>query len=1311
MPPRKKAARGTLKRSSSDGPELEDMGSEPKRQRADVPAVSTSHITLNNSPAHRARKPVTYTSKATKARQKSRVSGGSPKITHFFNAENKPKAGRALFHLSPSPRSKAKAKSKLFGSPKASLKRRGSKASASANNSRMDISVDQPELEEDEEITAPAPGRLLPVSTPPRPSSADNALDEHDEQDDQPAPLPFLSPVKPIEGPGLEIRTPLKGRIIPASIQSLSKRVARADGPSIPLFAATPRVFPSEIPEQLTDDSPTKSRTAPVFAPAPTPVMVPSTPAPKNNSVPSFAPSAQRVPTVTEEGSPTKRPAPVFGPTPARPPPSLRREEDSKAIHRPLFAPADSVTTPAHHAQTLPAAPPPLPTMSSAVPETTIPDTPTAQRRTPTFAPGLLFPPPDQANGGNQKAKVSRAPIFGVLDEGEEEGTPRTAKLDSVPEQNETKSKAEKNEDQEGANISMEDIFATAMVPSMDQLGLSEANLATPSAPANEPIASTSTDTLGPLVSLNGPVLTEEPASVSAASGPSVVTRSRSRSASASGSVPLQASTKAGSRAGSVSATSRTGSVSNSRANSVSAPARPGSRRGSNISLPPLVTDPVTLSRTNSLDQSNPNPLSHLQYRISQTAAAMMDTPGEEIPSAFPDAGGGNATDDDGNISTSPLSSLPEEMSFDMLGVGDKTAGDSTMKNGDETVREGDDTIQNEDTTMRDPDRSMSMRDPRQTIFSPSSSLPAPTSPVSSVHGDTAMDEDAVIDVVGLSSPPRPLPRPEVIPHSPGASTSSLTSIDTDTEEEAQEKAPAKSMIPVPKRPLTPGGDVGGPAKKQNGIAPGPNKAESTKNGIAPGPTKQAPSRSGTTPAPTRNGTIPASAKATARVPPTPIRAPTGPPARPSHAPTNAAESSTSGLGIGKPSTAKAGMGTRTRTSISRTARSLAAPTASTAAKTRAKVVTAPPPPRGRITSFMKPNAPTRVVSTTMAPPPIPASGSKTPHKGMSKDDSDIRGPRRSMISDDTQASLSSLSNALEKLARPSFGSASTSTRPGEIPPRPGTSMGFSSRPSSSMGFTRPTKPGPSASGSRPAQPAGGIKRTADPVAGKGLKSSTGAETTKVGGTTSVLGKGKGKAKDGDTSRNDDDAEYGDGKKLKAKDDPNAPLRSCAIFVDVRTAEGEDAGSLFCDMLRDLGAKIVSRPTPSTTHFVFKSGHQSTLTKHKLYDDPKPFLVGIGWVVECVEKREHVGEERFAIKTDEVSALDLRERRKSQLPHQMQDMARDPNPNGPKFGTVSAEAAAVAKSLEASMAEVEREAEAAAERSKKRAQQKLFPRV
>jgi hypothetical protein len=83
------------------------------------------------------------------------------------------------------------------------------------------------------------------------------------------------------------------------------------------------------------------------------------------------------------------------------------------------------------------------------------------------------------------------------------------------------------------------------------------------------------------------------------------------------------------------------------------------------------------------------------------------------------------------------------------------------------------------------------------------------------------------------------------------------------------------------------------------------------------------------------------------------------------------------------------------------------------------------------------------------------------------------------------------------------------------------------------------------------------------------------------------------------------------------------------------------------------------------------------------------------------------------------------------MPHQMQFMARDPNPAGPRFGTTSAEAAAVAKcmriypvlflhtqltiwhlsALEASMAEVEQDAELAAERSKKRTQQKLFPRT
>lgn len=35
--------------------------------------------------------------------------------------------------------------------------------------------------------------------------------------------------------------------------------------------------------------------------------------------------------------------------------------------------------------------------------------------------------------------------------------------------------------------------------------------------------------------------------------------------------------------------------------------------------------------------------------------------------------------------------------------------------------------------------------------------------------------------------------------------------------------------------------------------------------------------------------------------------------------------------------------------------------------------------------------------------------------------------------------------------------------------------------------------------------------------------------------------------------------------------------------------------------------------------------------------DPKPFVVGIAWVVECVEKRAKVDEERFKIDVDVIN--------------------------------------------------------------------------
>ncbi|CAE6448123.1 unnamed protein product [Rhizoctonia solani] len=1289
MPPRKKT-RGTLKRSSSDSADEDNINS--KRPRADR-GDATSHISLDIAAAPRPRKQVTYKSKA---RQKAGLGVISPpKLTNFgFNVENKPKHGRALFHLSPSPRARAK-RSKVFATPKASRRKsRGGVNTSAEISSRTELTVD-----EDSEEEGPEPNNSIGTSV------------EHEEFDDQPAPLPTLPAIRPIGGPGLEIRTPLQGRVVP-TLQSLSKRPHTTP---IPLFAATPRRLPTHLPPVTgggTNIPPSPSKpNLPIFAPTPSRASaVPSTPAHKSRTMPIFTPSLHR----TEEASPTKRPPPVFAPT---------------------ENPFASVTTPAH-SNALPTVPPKLPLFSAALPATVIPETPTTKGRSlPTFTPKMLFPPPI-AEESEEKALtrgVSKPPAFGGVVEDEDESTPRANRWVAQPkEQDSPLEKVEIKQaevgpkqaedlvatpaEEEPADVSMADLFNNTMVqftPRSARIMRGEQCFFGP--PDSEPEYIESSQP-------NERVKIPQPIEHTVSSQPvpetklsplvsARVTRSRSRSesASASGSVtrggsvgPSRAGSVTLSRAGSqeleTKSASRTPSpiaeneptLSTSRRDSASPKERSRSTsvaveipapvtvtpRSASLSLTPLVTDQPTLSALKSRSQSRTNSMD--EYRATQTAAMMMDTPrDEDAPSAFPNP-------DPMDPETSPLSSLPDDMSFSFVNGGDTTAGDTTMRDaGDTTVCPD----QNGDTSMQ----------LRQSVESPNSSpvsLPAPTSPVSSLPASPRKQPPP------SSSPTRPEEsngaKDTLIPISdidmptgfPGTRprSSSLTSMSelTDLSDgegllEVVEPAPAttpteptKSMIPVPKRPGTPGPPPRPPT-------PGKTKTPfGTRTGPAP--------TNGMTPGPSRNG-VPiglASVKRSGIPTPGPVKK--GIIATDSILAEPSASAAT--LGLGNPTGAsRSNLPARTRSGATK-ARSLAAPTASTAAKARAKVVTAPPPPRSRITSFMKPNStanrPPASSSSTIVPPTAPIGANPSPRKGQSKDDSDLPGPRRSMISQDTQASLSSLSSALEKLARPSLGGS----RPG-LPPRPGTSMGFvpPQRPGSSLGFSE--------------------KRSNE----SGLKSSTGPGASKpvVKPASASTAKGKAKAKD----ESGDDGVYEESNKTDNKDKVslNAPLRSCVIFVDVRTADGEDSVDLFADMLKKLGAKIVSRPTPSTTHIIFKSGHQSTLTKYKLYDDPKPFLVGIAWVVQCAERLERVDEEGFRVKTDEVSALDLKRRRKAELPHQMKFMARDPNPSGPKFGSMSAEASAVSKSLEASATEVMQDAELAAERGKQRVQQKLVPRV
>ena len=113
-------------------------------------------------------------------------------------------------------------------------------------------------------------------------------------------------------------------------------------------------------------------------------------------------------------------------------------------------------------------------------------------------------------------------------------------------------------------------------------------------------------------------------------------------------------------------------------------------------------------------------------------------------------------------------------------------------------------------------------------------------------------------------------------------------------------------------------------------------------------------------------------------------------------------------------------------------------------------------------------------------------------------------------------------------------------------------------------------------------------------------------------------------------------------------------LKDCKIFVDVKTDGGDEAGTVFVDMLETLGAKVrnsfvyfrakrltlvrkvLTRVGTTCTHIVFKNGQTSTVTKYRIMD-PKPLVVGIAWVVECAEKRVHAVETPFLVNLDNVN--------------------------------------------------------------------------
>ncbi|KAG1716204.1 hypothetical protein ID866_944 [Astraeus odoratus] len=102
----------------------------------------------------------------------------------------------------------------------------------------------------------------------------------------------------------------------------------------------------------------------------------------------------------------------------------------------------------------------------------------------------------------------------------------------------------------------------------------------------------------------------------------------------------------------------------------------------------------------------------------------------------------------------------------------------------------------------------------------------------------------------------------------------------------------------------------------------------------------------------------------------------------------------------------------------------------------------------------------------------------------------------------------------------------------------------------------------------------------------------------------------------------------GSGKKSSLK-----VLKKCAIFVD-----------------------IVGRVCQSCTHIVYKNGLPNTLTRYRcnsLLDDPKPHVVGIAWVVECVEQRAKLDEQKYKVDVDVIDVVGGNKRRRSMLPRHL----------------------------------------------------------
>ncbi|ESK93627.1 signal transducer [Moniliophthora roreri MCA 2997] len=139
------------------------------------------------------------------------------------------------------------------------------------------------------------------------------------------------------------------------------------------------------------------------------------------------------------------------------------------------------------------------------------------------------------------------------------------------------------------------------------------------------------------------------------------------------------------------------------------------------------------------------------------------------------------------------------------------------------------------------------------------------------------------------------------------------------------------------------------------------------------------------------------------------------------------------------------------------------------------------------------------------------------------------------------------------------------------------------------------------------------------------------------------------------------------GKKLEGgKNDTTPPklsiLSDCKVFVDYRS-DDPLAAETWTQMLKDLGARIMTRLGPTCTHILWKNGLPSTINRYRTLNDPKPHVIGNSWIVTCAQESRHVDETEYLINLEEfkfaAEAAAGHKRRKSMIPKLLTGLGDD----------------------------------------------------